>query len=96
MKSIIAAVLLSFCATLPALADEALKIKADSSLPMMLAELAGKTVTLHLRGGDSLTGKLAAVGGKVVHLSELSGKEFYDGVIALEAVDAIEVRARSR
>lgn len=36
------------------------------------------------------------VAGNVVHLSELSGREFFDAVVSLDRVSAVVVRVRQR
>ncbi|MGQ0501640.1 MAG: hypothetical protein ACT4P0_03365 [Panacagrimonas sp.] len=54
----------------------------------------GKAATVLLQSGAELTGKVAGVAADSVKLTELSGKEFYDAVIALDHVQAVLVRAR--
>ncbi len=90
--TICAAVLLS-----PAMAgDEAWTLKPDHKMSAVLKDLTGKRVTVHLRAGGDLTGKLTVVGDHVIQLSQLANKDFYDAVIALDAVDAVEVKTRSQ
>jgi hypothetical protein len=43
-----------------------------------------------------LAAKWKKLGDKLVHLSELSGAEFYDAVVATDDVSAVVVRAKSR
>jgi hypothetical protein len=57
---------------------------------------AKKPVTVVLKGGQSYSAKIARVGDAYVLLSELSGKEFYDALVAIDEIAAIEVRARDR
>lgn len=54
----------------------------------------GKRVTLRLRSGQELTGVLRASTDRLVVLGELSGREFFDAVIPLEAVEAVIVRTK--
>jgi hypothetical protein len=55
---------------------------------------AGTSVELVLANGKSYRGRLASVGGETVLLTELAGKEFFDALIRLDAIAAVEVRAR--
>ena len=73
-----------------------MELNATHSLQENLkaAQEAKKGAVLHLRSGATLTGPIGSVGGHFVVLKELSGKEFYDAVVRLEDVCAMEVRAR--
>ena len=55
----------------------------------------GRDVELVLSNGKSYRGKLGSVGSATVIVSQIAGKEFYDVLIALDAVAAVEVRVRS-
>ena len=55
---------------------------------------AKKPVTVVLKGGQTYTARIGAVGDHQVVLSELSGKEFYDALVQIDEIAAIEVRAR--
>jgi len=98
MKALISS--LAVCAALlasPAMsADEAYVLKPGHKMEAVLKDLAGKRVTLRLRAGGELTGKVAVVGDHAVQLSALANKEFYDAIISLDAIDAVEVKARSQ
>lgn len=96
MNKILVASLIALAVSMPAFADEAYTLKADRNIAAVLGDLAGKTVTLYLRSGEKLTGKLSVTGTRAVQLSSLSGREFYDAVIAVDAIDAVEMRARSQ
>jgi hypothetical protein len=48
----------------------------------------GKRAKVKLRSGQELDGKVLRVSSNGVHLAELTGMEFYDAVIRLEAIDA--------
>lgn len=83
-------------ATFDSHAAEAVKIEIQNgdSIKSILARQAGKQVKLRLKGGEELGGVVAKVGDNVVHLSELTGKEFYDAAIGLDEISAVIVRAR--
>jgi hypothetical protein len=54
----------------------------------------GRDVELVLVNGKSYRGKLGAVGSDTVLVTQIAGKEFYDVLIDLDAVAAVEVRVR--
>ena len=51
-------------------------------------------VAVHLRNGSTLEGKVGGVADHHVVLSGLADRDFYDAVIRIEDISAIEVRAR--
>lgn len=53
-----------------------------------------EVVELHLRNGQAYQGKIGAVGSAYVLITELSGKEFYDALVTISDISAVEVRAR--
>jgi small nuclear ribonucleoprotein (snRNP)-like protein len=79
-------------------AEEAGKpgLSTSGSLREALGRLGeGREVELVLSNGKSYRGKLGSVGSATVIVSQIAGKEFYDVLIALDAVAAVEVRVRS-
>lgn len=76
-----------------AVAQANLSVGAEDTLGTVLGRYVGKSVTLKLDSGDELTGTVRSVG-KVVHLEQLGGKEFFDAVVDLDEVAAVVVRAR--
>ncbi len=77
-------------------AAEAIKIEIQNgdSIKSILVRQTGKQVKLRLKGGEEFGGVVMKVGDNVVHLSELTGREFYDAAIGLDAISAVIVRAR--
>lgn len=69
-------------------------IAAASTIEGVLNTQKGKRVTLRLRSGQDLTGTLSEVSRTIVHLTKLSGREFYDAAIAVEAIESVQVRNR--
>ena len=80
----------------PARADEAKPgLAATGTIREALAKLGdGRDVELVLNNGKSYRGKLGTVGTETVLVTNLVGKEFYDVLIELDEVAAIELRAR--
>jgi hypothetical protein len=75
-------------------AEEALSVARGDGVRDVLTRQIGKSVTVRLRAGDEISGKAQIVGEHVVHLAQLAGRDFYDAVIRVDAIDAVLVRAR--
>jgi hypothetical protein len=75
-------------------AEEAFSVARGENVRDVLTRQIGKSVTLRLRAGEELGGKVQAVGEHVVHLAQLSGRDFYDAVVRVDSIDAVMVRAR--
>ncbi|MEW6273105.1 MAG: hypothetical protein AB1689_27830 [Thermodesulfobacteriota bacterium] len=63
-------------------------------IPDVLRARVGKPVTLLLRSGKEYGGTVGGVREQSVVLRNLTGKEFYDAVVRLDDVSAVEVRNR--
>lgn len=63
---------------------------------LVQAQNEGKGVTLHLRSGDKIQGRVEAVSAHNVVIAEIVDREFYSAVVKIDEVSAIEVRARDR
>lgn len=71
-----------------------MEIQSGDTIKSILSRQTGKQVKLRLKGGEEIGGVVTKVGDNVVHVSELSGKEFYDAAVSLDAIGAVIVRAR--
>lgn len=94
MRNRLAPVLLA--ATLvaaPAFAAD-LDVKASDTVETILAAQKGKRVTVRTRSGLEVSGTVKAVTPKLVQIAQLQGKEFYDAVVPVEAIDAVVVRTK--
>lgn len=78
-----------------AIAQGKIELHPKDTMHEMLTQQAGKPVELRLRSGEKIAGKLETVGDKVVHVSQLQDADFYDAAIAIDAIAAVVVRARS-
>ncbi len=78
--------------------DAETRLSLGLSIPEQLRALSKqrKRVTLLLRGGQTLTGIVTDASTSQIHLSELAGKEFFDALIRVEEVSALEVQVRRR
>ena len=70
--------------------------KFDTSLSLIdnLRNYTGKNVFIHLKSGKTLQGYVKIVGNNLVHLEKLAGKDFYDALIRIEEINAIEAKFR--
>ena len=46
--------------------------------------------------GDEIEGTVTQVGKTLVHVSRISGKEYYDAVISIDKVSAVRMRVREK
>ncbi|MCW5202320.1 hypothetical protein VU11_05485 [Desulfobulbus sp. US2] len=54
----------------------------------------GKSISVFLVSGKSVTGTVKDVGEDLLHLEQLEGKSYFDALIMLDQVEAIETRFR--
>ena len=80
-------------AAVPAASAE-LRVAATDSVESVLAAQKDKRVTVRLRSGQEITGTVRNVTGKLVQLGAVTGREFFDAVVPLEAVEAVLVRTK--
>jgi len=66
----------------------------DSSLADNLKSLVGKKVYVTLDSGKTLVGLVKKVGNHLMHLEKLAGKEYFDALIRMENISAIDTRFR--
>jgi len=88
--------------TLPAGAMAAAKVttvkgmsyNVGASLQDNLKSLVGKKVYVTLDSGVTFGGFVKAVGNNFVHLEKLEGKDFFDALIRIEDVSAVDAKFR--
>jgi hypothetical protein len=70
--------------------------KFDTSFTMKdnLNVFLGKDVQLLLRSGQTVQGYVKAVGDQFIHLERLAGKDFYDALVRMDDISAVEARFR--
>jgi hypothetical protein len=91
----IAALMLLLCLvwTQSAIASE-LGVKSGDNIQKVLEENKGKRVTVRVQGNDELTGKVKTVTKELLHLGELSGRDFFDAVIDLNRISVVIIRVK--
>lgn len=79
------------------MADEPqLDLNSPDVIKQLLDQHVGKRVKVKLESGQDLEGKIAKVGSHAVHLTELSGMEFFDAMVKLDEVATVIVRVRTK
>jgi len=66
----------------------------DKPLADNLQTLIGKKVTITLHGSNTMTGTVKDVNNILLHLEKLEGKEYFDALIVVDDISAIETRFR--
>jgi hypothetical protein len=69
-------------------------VSATDTTQSVVAAQKGKRVTLRLRSGQELSGMVRATSDKLVVLESVSGREFFDAVIPVDAVEAVLIRTK--
>jgi len=59
-----------------------------------LKALAGKDVYINMRSGKTYQGFVKSVGDHLIHIEKIAGKEYFDALIRIEDISAIEVKFR--
>jgi uncharacterized protein YkvS len=77
-------------------ADAKLEFKNEDAVKNVLERQIGQIVELRLGSGEKIGGKVEKVGENLVHLSQLTGAEFFEAVVDLDSVSAVVVRAKSK
>lgn len=76
-----------------ALSQEAkMSVSKEETVRTFLTKQVGNKVTLRMSAGDEIGGTVKAVGDKVVHIEQVTGKEFFDAIVDLEKIDAVLIR----
>jgi hypothetical protein len=78
------------------LAQEKAALQPNATVISLLQGSAGKAVELHLRSGEKMGGKVAGVTENLVHLSNLTGAEFFDAFIDVKDISAVVVRVAGK
>ena len=73
-----------------------IELQDNDSMSALLKRQVGQVVELRMESGEKMGGKIEKVTDKLVHLSALTGAEFYDAVVDIEAVAAVSVRTRTK
>ena len=98
-RAAVAAVALTASLISPLLAlaqDAKLEVQKTDSVKTVLERHMNKRVSVVLTTGPEVAGIVTVVGDKVVQLSKLSGREFFDAVVAIDHIAAVIIRTDGR
>ena len=91
---LIACIFVFACGNL--VAQGKIDLQTSDTILSILQKNTGQTVELRMKSGDKIAGKIEKVGDKLVHLSQLTGAEFFDAVIDSADVAAVVIRTKSK
>jgi hypothetical protein len=91
--SLLIAVLVAFASS-NLLAQSKIDLQTSDTILGILQKNVGQVVELRMKSGEKIGGKVEKVGDKLVHLSQLTGAEFYDAAIDTADVSAVVVRTK--
>jgi small nuclear ribonucleoprotein (snRNP)-like protein len=100
---IVTAVVLALFFTLPTavaaksktVAIEGMSYDVDSSMADNLKGLFGKRVSVTVTSGKTFIGFVKEVGDHLVHLEKLEGQDYFDALIRIENISAIDAMFRT-
>jgi hypothetical protein len=78
------------------LAQEKAALQPNVTVLSVLQGSVGKTVELHLRSGEKMGGKVSQVSENTVHLSALTGAEYFDAFVDAKDISAVVVRVTGK
>src|SRR5438874_12313371 len=71
-------------------------LQTSDTILGILQKNVGQTVELRMKSGEKIGGKIEKVGDKLVHLSQLTGAEFFDAAVDAADISAVMVRTKSK
>lgn len=74
---------------------EGVAYNVEVSMADNLKTLVGKKINVTLNSGSSFYGTLTKVGSHMIHLEKLDRKDFFDALIRIEQISAIDVMFRN-
>jgi len=86
-------IIAAFCCNLPA--QDKIDLQPNATVLSILQGSTGKTVELRLNSGE-IGGKVEKVTDQVVHLSQLTGAEFFEAFVDTKDIAAVIIRAKAK
>ena len=77
------------------LAQGKIDLQTSDTILGILQKNIGQVVELRMKSGEKIAGKIEKVGDKLVHLSQLTGAEFYDAAVDAGDVSAVVIRTKN-
>lgn len=69
-------------------------LKPATTMKALLTDSIGKRVALRLESGEEMEGTVTMVGERLVHISKLSKRDFFDAFVSIDRISAVIVRVR--
>jgi len=73
-------------------AQDKIDLQPNGTVLNILQSSTGKTVELRMQAGEKIGGKVEQVTDNVVHLSHLTGAEFFDAFVNAKDISAVVIR----
>lgn len=90
-----ATALLCLAIATSAFADGLAVAPADTTASVIAAQK-GKRVTLRLRSGEELAGVVRNASDRLVVLGQVSGREYFDAAVPVDAIEAVLIRVQAQ
>ena len=84
----------ALCLAIAHASAQGLAVAPSDTIQSVVSAQKGKRVTLRLRSGQEFTGTLREATDRLAVLADLAGREFFDAVVPLEAIEAVIVRTK--
>jgi len=94
--SLLVAIIITALVCASSFAQDKASLQPNATVVGLLQGSAGKSVELHLRSGEKMGGKIAQVTDNIVHLSNLTGAEYFDAFVDVKDISAVVVRVAGR
>jgi hypothetical protein len=91
--SLLIAVLFAFASS-NLFAQGKIDLQTSDTILGILQKNVGQVVELRMKSGEKIGGKVEKVGDKLVHLSSLTGADFFDAAVEAADVSAVVVRTK--
>ena len=77
-------------------AQDKASLQPNATVVSLLQGSPGKSVEPHLPSGEKMGGKIAQVTDNIVHLSNLTGAEYFDAFVDVKDISAVVVRVAGK
>jgi hypothetical protein len=94
--SLLVGIIITAVICVSSFAQDKASLQPNATVASLLQGSAGKSVELHLRSGEKMGGKVAQVTDNIVHLSNLTGAEYFDAFVDVKDVSVVVVRVAGK
>ncbi len=75
-------------------ADSPFELNAGYGVKEVLSAQVGKRVSVRTDGGETLEGTVTKVGDHLLHISKLTGRDFFDAVVRIDRISSVTIRVK--